>query len=67
MLGLWKHETYSIQFTLAVDNFRVKYTHKVDVDHLIAATRQANIESKETRQETNSLASHLIGITKYNK
>ena len=34
MPGLWKHNTRPIQFTLVVDNFRVKYTQKEDVEHL---------------------------------
>ena len=35
--GLWTHTDRDINFTLAVDNFRIKYTHKKDADHLISA------------------------------
>ena len=30
--GLWKHKTWSIQFTLVVNYFGVKYRQKQDVD-----------------------------------
>ena len=32
--GLWKHDTQSIQFTLVIDNFGVKYTQREDIGHL---------------------------------
>ena len=35
--GLWTHTDRDINFTLAVDNFGIKYTHKKDADHLISA------------------------------
>jgi hypothetical protein len=35
MPGLWKHKTWPISFTLAVDDFGMKYVNKDDVDHLI--------------------------------
>ena len=37
--GLWTHHTRPISFTLVVDNFDIKYTHKRDADFLIAAFR----------------------------
>jgi hypothetical protein len=36
-LGLWKHKTRRTTFTLAVDNFGIKYFHKADADHLFSA------------------------------
>ena len=33
--GLWLHKTRDISFTLVVDDFGVKYTHKSDADHLL--------------------------------
>jgi hypothetical protein len=38
-LGLWKHETRPLTFTLIVDDFEVKYESKDDVDHLIASIK----------------------------
>jgi hypothetical protein len=35
--GLFLHKTRDLSFTLVVDDFRIKYTNKDDVDHLIAA------------------------------
>ena len=35
VLGFWKHTTRPIQFTLVVNNFRVKYTSHNDANHLI--------------------------------
>jgi hypothetical protein len=32
--GLWYHETCPILFTLAVDDFGIKYVNKTDVEHL---------------------------------
>jgi hypothetical protein len=37
--GLWKHESCAISITLIVNDFVVKYEHKEDVDHLIAAIK----------------------------
>ena len=39
MLGLWRHKTRAISFTLVVDNFGVKYVNKKDVEHLIASIK----------------------------
>ena len=38
--GLWKHVSRPIQFSLAVDDFGVKYSRKEDVDHLIATLKK---------------------------
>ena len=34
VLGLWKHDTQPIQFTLVVDDFGVKYVGKEHAIHL---------------------------------
>jgi hypothetical protein len=33
--GLWKHDTHPISFSLAVDDFRVKYVGKENAQHLL--------------------------------
>ncbi len=38
-LGLWKHETRPLTFTLIADYFGVKYESKDDLDHLIASIK----------------------------
>ena len=38
-LGIWKHRTRKINFTLVVDNFGIKYTNKDNIDHLFAAIK----------------------------
>jgi hypothetical protein len=35
--GLWKHNNRRTTFTLAVDDFGIKYFHKADADHLFSA------------------------------
>jgi hypothetical protein len=35
--GLWKHNKRRTTFTLAVDDFGIKYFHKADADHLFSA------------------------------
>ncbi len=40
MLGLWKHTSWPILFTLVVDNFGVKYTNQGGVDHLIGSLKK---------------------------
>jgi hypothetical protein len=37
---MWAHKTRFISFTLVVDNFRVKYINKEDVEHLIASIKK---------------------------
>ena len=37
VLGLWKHRWRSVQFTLVVDDFRVKYVGKEHAQHLVDA------------------------------
>jgi hypothetical protein len=38
--GLFTHKTRDISFTLVVDDFRIKYTNKTDVEHLITSLEQ---------------------------
>jgi hypothetical protein len=35
--GLWKHNERRTTFTLAIDDFGIKYFHKADADHLFSA------------------------------
>ena len=35
--GLWRHQTRSIQFSLVVDNFGIKYERQENITHLIDA------------------------------
>ena len=37
--GLWKHKTIPVTFALVVDDFRIKYTHKEDVEMLLNTLR----------------------------
>ena len=41
--GLWTQTHRDINFTLVVDNFGIRYTHKKDADHIISVL-QANYE-----------------------
>ena len=38
--GLWKHETRNISFTLAVDDFGIKYVGKENAEHLLSVLRE---------------------------
>ncbi len=38
--GLWMHKSWSITFTLVVNNFGVKFVNKDDVDHLISSIKK---------------------------
>jgi Reverse transcriptase (RNA-dependent DNA polymerase) len=38
--GLWKHATRPIWFTLAVDDFGVKYTNEDDLNYLVGVLRK---------------------------
>jgi hypothetical protein len=38
--GLWRHDTKPITFTLAVDDFRIKYLGKENADHLLNALKE---------------------------
>ena len=38
--GLWTHHTRSIKFTLAVDDFGIKYFKKEDAEHLLTVLRE---------------------------
>jgi hypothetical protein len=39
-LGLWRHESQPLTFTLVVADFGVKFVNKADVDHLIASIKK---------------------------
>jgi len=45
ILGLWKHATRDITFCLVVDDFRIKYTNKDDLNHLLTALQQHKPEN----------------------
>ena len=55
--GLWKHATRNIMFTLAVDDLRVKYFHKDDIDHLFTALCQ------HYEISTDFTGTHYCGLT----
>ena len=38
--GLWKHRTIPVTFSLVVDDFGIKYTHKEDVEMLLNTLQQ---------------------------
>jgi hypothetical protein len=38
--GLWRHATHDLPFSLVVDDFGVRYTNKLDVDHLLMVLRE---------------------------
>ena len=37
--GLWRHNTFRTTFTLAVDDFGIKYFNQYDLDHLLNALK----------------------------
>ena len=39
--SLWRHITWPVQFSLVVDDFRVKYIGKENAKHLIKAIQEA--------------------------
>ena len=45
--GLWLHKSRSIQFSLVVDDFGVKYTNRDDVDFLLQTLHQAQYKTTE--------------------
>jgi hypothetical protein len=45
--GLWKHDTRPTTFTLAVDDFGIKYFSKRDADHLFSALRNQYALTKD--------------------
>ncbi len=45
--SLWQHAWCPIQFTLAVDNFGVKYVGKEHVDHLIQCIKEKDKLTKD--------------------
>ena len=40
ILGLWKHKTRDLTFTLVIDDYGVKYTAKEDIQHLLRTLKQ---------------------------
>lgn len=57
-LGFWSHKCRQIQFTLVVNNFRIKCSDKEHADHLIIVLR-----SKYTAVVTNWKGKLYCGIT----
>jgi len=55
---LFKHITNSVSFTLVVDDFGIKYTHKADADHLLTVLRELYIMT-----EDRGLVQKYVGIT----
>jgi hypothetical protein len=45
--GLWRHESHPLTFTLAVDDFGVKFVNKNDVDHLISSIKKTYTLTKD--------------------
>jgi hypothetical protein len=45
--GLWMHESRPITFTLIVDNFKVKFVNKDNVDHLISSIKKTYTLTKD--------------------
>ncbi len=45
--GLWYHETWPICFTLAVNDFGVKYMNQDEIDHLIALIKMTYSLTKD--------------------
>ena len=37
--GLWRHQTCPLQFSLAVDDFGIKYERQEDITHLLDALK----------------------------
>jgi hypothetical protein len=48
VLGLWKHDTRPIQFTLVVDNFGIKYVGKEHAQHLMNALEEHYKQANDT-------------------
>ncbi len=55
--GLWKHDTWPIQFTLVVDNFGVKYEGEEHAQHL------KNTLEEHYKLTCNWTGTQYIGIT----
>ena len=45
--GLWRHNTHCTTFTLAVDDFGIKYFNKADADHLFATLETKYVITKD--------------------
>ena len=56
-LGLWRHITRLISFSLVLNNFGVKYIYKADADHLIDALKNT-MKYLKTGQGYYTAASH---------
>ena len=39
-LGLWRHRTRPLQFSLVVDNFGVKYERQEEINHILHAQKK---------------------------
>ena len=39
-LGLWRHQTCPIQFSLVVDDFGIKYDRQEEITHLLDALKK---------------------------
>ena len=39
MPGLWRHQTQTLQFSLVVDDFGVKYERQADITHILDALK----------------------------
>ena len=55
--GLRRHESHQISFTLVVDDFRVSYVNKADVEHLEASLK------KHYPMTVDRTSNKYIGIT----
>ena len=55
-VGLFKHETRTISFTLVVDDFGIKWTNKDDLDHLL------NSLEKKYSMKVDMDAKQYVGI-----
>jgi hypothetical protein len=50
--GLWHHDTRRTTFTLAVDDFGIKYFSKADADHLFSALHDKYALTKDWTGES---------------
>ncbi len=64
--GLWKHDTRPIQFTLVVDDFRVKYKGKEHAQHL-KNTLEKHYKLTCNWTGTRYIGSHWTGTAKNTK
>jgi hypothetical protein len=66
--GLWKHDTRPTTFTLAVDDFGIKYFSQADADHLFTAIATSQIcpDQRLDRQQLPWLH-HRLGLPQRNR